>query len=433
MKKLILLELAFLFLATTFSSNPPPPGWYQQTLPVNDYVNDIFFLDSLNGWVVTEGNNNDTGYILKTTDGGNNWIIQFRKTSNFTVVQFVDSQTGYVGGGSGTGTRYLFKSSDGGNNWVEILGTFAKGGIVKDLSFVNQDVGWYCDDDFFDGGVFKTINGGLKWMRLTDPGDFTKLFFLNGDTGWVSANGTQKRLYRTTNGGTNWELQFTSAFDIGAIFFLNGQKGWIKGGSDLSGNGVSLTTDGGFTWINGHGENGGFDIKFVTDSIGYAGGGSEPLRIIKSTNGGKNWGYQHARVTPDISVSTLRSDTLLAWAGNQILNHTSDGGGTIVDIRNTGTQYPNDFKLEQNFPNPFNPSTIINYKLRSPGLVNLRIFNIEGKEIKELVNQRQNAGDYNVRFDGTGISSGVYYYRIEITYEKTGKIYYETKKMILLQ
>ena len=77
MKKLILLELAFLFLATTFSSNPPPPGWYQQTLPVNDFVNDIFFLDSLNGWVVTPN-----GYIMNTQNGGNNWTIQKDSAGN---------------------------------------------------------------------------------------------------------------------------------------------------------------------------------------------------------------------------------------------------------------------------------------------------------------------------------------------------------------
>ena len=96
MKKLILLELAFLFLATTFSSNPPPPGWYQQTLPISDQINDIFFLDSLNGWVVTAGASSsaDTGYILQTTNGGSNWIIQYQQVINFNSIQFLDNEIG---------------------------------------------------------------------------------------------------------------------------------------------------------------------------------------------------------------------------------------------------------------------------------------------------------------------------------------------------
>ena len=69
-----------LFLANTFRSDNPP-GWYVQQLPVNDLVNDIFFLDSLNGWLVTNGrfNENDTSYIMRTTNGGDNWTIQNAK------------------------------------------------------------------------------------------------------------------------------------------------------------------------------------------------------------------------------------------------------------------------------------------------------------------------------------------------------------------
>ena len=104
----LFISIILLFTVGVSLQDNPTPGWYQQTLPVNDFVNDIFFLDSLNGWVVTQGhtNNNDTGYIMKTTDGGDNWFVKYARNVNLTVVQFVDSQTGYVGGGSGTGTVY---------------------------------------------------------------------------------------------------------------------------------------------------------------------------------------------------------------------------------------------------------------------------------------------------------------------------------------
>src|SRR5690606_7467112 len=125
-------------------------GWYQQFMPVDDFVNDIFFIDTLTGWVVTQGhtNNQDTAYILKTTNGGDNWTIQYARNVNLTVVQFTDDQIGYVGGGSGTGTIYIYKTTNGGISWFEILGTTA-GTVVNDIHFLNNDTGWYCDDSPF--------------------------------------------------------------------------------------------------------------------------------------------------------------------------------------------------------------------------------------------------------------------------------------------
>lgn len=75
MKKLIISELLLLFLATTFMTDSPPPGWYQQSINIgNRQITDIFFLDSLTGWVVTNGGSTgtDSALCLKTTNGGNN-------------------------------------------------------------------------------------------------------------------------------------------------------------------------------------------------------------------------------------------------------------------------------------------------------------------------------------------------------------------------
>jgi hypothetical protein len=70
----------------------------------------------------------------------------------------------------------------------------------------------------------------------------------------------------------NWNFQFESAFPIGAIFFLNGHKGWMRGGPDFGGNGASYTTNGGFNWTSSIGNlAGGYDIKFINDSVGYSG------------------------------------------------------------------------------------------------------------------------------------------------------------------
>ncbi|MEO8666746.1 MAG: T9SS type A sorting domain-containing protein [Ignavibacteria bacterium] len=88
---------------------------------------------------------------------------------------------------------------------------------------------------------------------------------------------------------------------------------------------------------------------------------------------------------------------------------------------------PEKFELSQNYPNPFNPSTTINYQLTQGDRVTLKVFDLSGKEISTLVNEKQEAGYYSIKFDGTGISSGIYFYRI------TSGNFISVKRMILVK
>ncbi len=84
-------------------------------------------------------------------------------------------------------------------------------------------------------------------------------------------------------------------------------------------------------------------------------------------------------------------------------------------------------KLNANFPNPFNPTTKINYQIKKDGFVSLKIYNVIGQVVKELVGEFKNAGNYIVEFNGSHLASGTYYYRIE------SNDFVETKKMILIK
>jgi len=86
------------------------------------------------------------------------------------------------------------------------------------------------------------------------------------------------------------------------------------------------------------------------------------------------------------------------------------------------------YSLSQNYPNPFNPSTMINYQLPMASEVSLNVYDILGKKVVTLVNQKQQAGHYEVDFDAIGFSSGIYFYTLEIN----NRIY-ETKKMVLMK
>lgn len=119
-------------------------------------------------------------------------------------------------------------------------------------------------------------------------------------------------------------------------------------------------------------------------------------------------------------------------SGNIIDNFTLKS--TVVGIAQTGIEIPENFSLSQNYPNPFNPNTVINYSLSAGGFVTLKIYDMLGKNISIPVSKNQNAGSYSVNFNGNDLTSGIYYYSIEIETDGSSKgKYSETKRMLLLK
>ena len=101
--------------------------------------------------------------------------------------------------------------------------------------------------------------------------------------------------------------------------------------------------------------------------------------------------------------------------------------GSPVSVSSSGTSLPVKFYLEQNYPNPFNPRTIINYEIGITNFVSLKIYNAIGKEVVDLVSENQNAGSYEVEFNGEGMPSGIYFYKIN------AGGFTDVKRMILIK
>ena len=116
----------------------------------------------------------------------------------------------------------------------------------------------------------------------------------------------------------------------------------------------------------------------------------DPAAAFVGAFGSEDWTFGWAKFEPD-------SSSLLTDVKEVILNN---------DI-------PSTFELSQNYPNPFNPSTKISYSIVNPTNVNLTVYNILGQQVALLVNDFKNSGTYEVNFDASSLSSGIYIYRLE--------------------
>ncbi|MBK7632725.1 MAG: T9SS type A sorting domain-containing protein [Ignavibacteriales bacterium] len=136
-----------------------------------------------------------------------------------------------------------------------------------------------------------------------------------------------------------------------------------------------------------------------------------------------------------INVTNLSESITLAAGDFKIYTTAklpTPEAGILLDVEQIDEQIPVEYSLQQNYPNPFNPSTVIRYSLVSPSLVSLKIFDVLGREVRNLVNQEQVNGVYEVSWNGDDelgnkVSTGVYFYRID------AGDFVQTKKMMLLK
>jgi Secretion system C-terminal sorting domain/Carboxypeptidase regulatory-like domain len=139
-------------------------------------------------------------------------------------------------------------------------------------------------------------------------------------------------------------------------------------------------------------------------------------------------------VTVDNLGSTESPASTVLLLYNNIIYNYSPVTATIdfslsstTGVETTVSMQPEKFELSQNYPNPFNPTTTINYAIKQPGIVVLKVYNIVGQEIQTLVNGYQSAGRYQVTLNADYLSSGVYFYRLQSSGNTS------MRKMVLLR
>ncbi|MEO6694826.1 MAG: T9SS type A sorting domain-containing protein [Ignavibacteria bacterium] len=401
-------------------------GSYNELLDINDYnslkenlnsINNIYGISSMTGKTFYKG------VILKTTNAGRSWLVHgniFDAYSYLYEIAFSGTQKAFIVGSDqdfNTFTPKMSKSINGGNNWNELKLPVDSGNLSAIQCVEGKIFAAGHEKDFiYNGVILSSVNEGSEWLKtvFSDLDGFTDIKFSNNSTGYASGFDTTRQslpnstIYKTTNAGMNWH-------PINLIL------------DSIIIQGIGVCRNTGSVTIFGN--------KTIKSEFGF---NYNECIAYRSSDYGVSWTSQYISIpesgflTCSVFLDPYKGYLAGAYGYNKKLTvyidpyvfHTTNGGSTFVN--NTSTNTPNTFYLSQNFPNPFNPSTTINYNLPSLTFVSIKVFDIAGKEILTLVDKKQPAGNFNVLFDGKDLSSGVYFYRLS-----TDNGFAQTKKMFL--
>jgi len=326
---------------------------------------------------VFNAGSNSTDGIYRTTDGGTTWAVSnsgFGANKNILALAMDPSNPNVVYAGTSfmppsTGPTYVYKSTDGGVTWTNSsnglppLSTDINPVRTIDISTANtQYIAAGLFQNTTTGGFYWSTNGGALWTKM--------------HTGLPSATGVLIRavLFRPNSTTEIYCAIDAVAPNAGVWRTVNGANSWVQ-------------------FVNGTLMN-----SYLTRTLSF-------------------------RATPWDS-------TLYTGVGTTVGTSTPGQGvyeysHYLVGVSNSNGRIPKEFALYQNFPNPFNPATYITYDIPRESFVTLKIYDISGREVGSLVNETKQPGSYQILFNASSLSSGVYFYTI------SAGNFLETKKMII--
>ena len=286
------------------------------------------------------------------------------------------------------------------------------------------------------GYVIKTTNSGVDWQYtyLNNDISISEFCFLDDQNGWfVGSNGA---LFRTTNGGDSWvENDLLISTYLRAVDFIDEDNGWIVGNDGIILRRGSFVTPVELISFTASLKDGKVVLEWSsateTNNSGFS-----IERSLSSSEDVRNWksiGFVAGNGTTEQQHHYSFTDTEDLSGKYYYRLKQTDYNGTITysDIVEVSINIPSTFTLEQNYPNPFNPVTTIKYSIppgtKSKNFVTLKVFDILGNQVETLVNKEQSPGNYEVKFNGSNLASGIYFYRL------TAGSFNSVRKFILLK
>ena len=317
--------------------------------------------------------------IYATSNGGAAWNSKFFNldvTSFINYLEMFNPDSGVAMGDSkwgSSGAPVFLKTTDGGQSWRSV-NNMEIGGMAytQNTSFPTFDIGYHNPNN--GNAVYKTTNGGSSWFKTNYPESYMPrvVKFYDPDFGIVSSSG----IYITTDGLDTWS-QNTQVPTGDDIEFAPGNPAyvWLSHSND-----IYASSDSGNTWV-------------------------KQLTINGSADG-----YVRDIVFADSAYGWVLTD--------KALFKTRNGGGwhTAVDVDEPGV--PGTINLLQNFPNPFNSETEIRYSIVQTDYARIVIYDLLGKTITVLLNERKEPGNYSIKWNGCDdmenpVPSGVYVYSLQ--------------------
>ncbi len=391
-------------------------GWTQTSWPASSSFfslsngdNKVFARtwDSFNG-----------GCMFRAADDGTNWIQIGSADSSTDILSIVMLDSGIL---AGTWNGFLH-STDDGTTW----NAFAPSGFPADTAVWSIVM---IHDTLFagtTGAIYKSSDRGATWTE-SDAGIAADARIISiaacGDA--MFAGSPNKGVYKSTTGGKSWTAFNTQLADthISQLVVLDTTVFAVTlTGVFLSG--ISRTS-----WAA---DNSGLKnvncLAVVQDHL-FAGTDDDGVHL--SVDGGATWTSFSSGLPANTRIWSL------AAGGERIFAGTGSGVWVAASPTNTEvereTPVPLAYTLKQNFPDPFNPSTTIQYALPVRSTVKLVIYNIVGQVVKELVHAEQSAGFHSVVWNATS-ASGIYFYRVEaVSTVDPHQRFVQVKKMLLLR
>lgn len=431
--------------------------WMSQGSGLTGTLYDVYFADTLHGWIAG-GGNSIGGRVLITNDGGKIWGVVYpainsyieleggdtvRTSVSIYTIEFLNSLEGWAGGGDSHPDYHgrqqnavMFHSTRGGKTWNDKGhgdGYSIHGNKIDErISSVNE----ICIGDSTYG--FYMVN--RHHLTSGDFNDWLNIYSLDKLHQWTSSNYSYGvaicciasshvwvLIHKYLNGiktevfWINTEIEsltsiceMPTSFSTGDMDFADTLQGWIVRDGGI----IYHTVDGGKAWVEQVSgvTNGLYTVDFLDSLNGWAGG--ENGTIIRTRDGGDNWIIEETPVSSRIN-SICFVDTTHGWVVGD--------SGVILCYGGSGI-WEKDFTIIQNvdfnvFPNLFAMSIIIKYQLPVESKVLLRIYNAVGRVVKTLVNRGEVAGNYSVSFDAKGLSAGIYFAKfVAGDYKKTEKL-----------
>jgi hypothetical protein len=375
--------------------------------------------------------------LMRSTDGGSAWTNVMGNGLEVDTILSLAEGCGYVFAGA-NGVESIYRSTNNGVTWSAANNGLPSGAAMNELITAGSLL--YAATD---RGVYSSSDSSQHWKADTAGLSLNQLYpGQNGGTVGIAYTGsklytmtkTGGSVYTSPIGTISWAQiaadTFHTGYGVTAIntnIFIATQQG------------IYLYDANGSTWRS---RNNGLPVNdstflyscILTKSdtllfayLHYSSSSAYGTGVYVTSDLGATWTQVNTATFSSTSIRAMVANRKYLFAGTQSGGYRILITNIVTSVHDDRTLIPTGYCLNQNYPNPFNPTTTISFHLSSHALVSLKIYDVLGREVANLISTEMEIGDHSVIWDASRMASGTYFYRLQ-----SGS-FIETKKLLLLK